>query len=243
MVRKERRRDAPNPMIQKVKGAPGQRLLRPGCLRCCRAQLGHRRVPSPAVLPQTRRCTRERPDYAASSSEDEDPAKEIGVTYKSTRSAVRTGSGASAGSSGGTGDPIPLLTVTICHSKHGIGHSYQCTSLSPLNSQAPCVGFILIVLPSTGGHQSWPFPLKVRIKTPAWHWTCPTPHRFFRRGSSCIRFAQLLCLCFSVSDHLWLLPREAAFALPNLLQRMGGDGRRWQLWDSTSFWHPSWICI
>ncbi|KAF4804485.1 RING finger protein 113A [Turdus rufiventris] len=68
VVRKERRRDAPNPMIQK-----------------------------------TRRCTRERPDYAASSSEDEDPAKEIGVTYKSTRSAVRTGSGASAGSSGSQG--------------------------------------------------------------------------------------------------------------------------------------------
>ncbi|NP_001232095.1 putative zinc finger protein 183 [Taeniopygia guttata] len=50
VVRKERRRDTPNPMIQK-----------------------------------TRRCTRERPEYAPSSSEDEDPAKEIGVTYKSTR--------------------------------------------------------------------------------------------------------------------------------------------------------------
>lgn len=33
---------------------------------------------------------KERPAYAASSSEDEDPSKEIGVTYKSTRSAVRT---------------------------------------------------------------------------------------------------------------------------------------------------------
>ncbi|NWW32415.1 R113A protein, partial [Panurus biarmicus] len=56
VVRKERRRDTPNPMIQK-----------------------------------TRRCTRERPGYAPSSSEDEDPAKDIGVTYKSTRSAKPVG--------------------------------------------------------------------------------------------------------------------------------------------------------
>ncbi|NXU07254.1 R113A protein, partial [Buphagus erythrorhynchus] len=56
VVRKERRRDAPNPMIQK-----------------------------------TRRCTKDRPEYAPSSSEDEDPAKEIGVTYKSTRSAKPVG--------------------------------------------------------------------------------------------------------------------------------------------------------
>uniref|UniRef100_A0A8C3CF14 C3H1-type domain-containing protein n=1 Tax=Cairina moschata TaxID=8855 RepID=A0A8C3CF14_CAIMO len=56
VVRKERRREVPNPMIQK-----------------------------------TRRCAKERPAYAASSSEDEDPSKEIGVTYKSTRSAKPVG--------------------------------------------------------------------------------------------------------------------------------------------------------
>lgn len=33
---------------------------------------------------------KERPAYALSSSDEEDPSKEIGVTYKSTRSAVRT---------------------------------------------------------------------------------------------------------------------------------------------------------
>ncbi|NXN68330.1 R113A protein, partial [Himantopus himantopus] len=56
VVRKERRRETPNPMIQK-----------------------------------TRRCTKERPAYALSSSDDEDPSKEIGVTYKSTRSAKPVG--------------------------------------------------------------------------------------------------------------------------------------------------------
>ncbi|NXQ52007.1 R113A protein, partial [Anthoscopus minutus] len=56
VVRKERRRDTPNPMIQK-----------------------------------TRRCRRERPQYTPSSSEDEDPAKEIRVTYKSTRSVKPVG--------------------------------------------------------------------------------------------------------------------------------------------------------
>ncbi|NWS47558.1 R113A protein, partial [Probosciger aterrimus] len=56
VVRKERRRELPNPMIQK-----------------------------------TRRCTKERPEYAQSSSDEEDPAKEIGVTYKSTRSAKPVG--------------------------------------------------------------------------------------------------------------------------------------------------------
>ncbi|KAL2295301.1 LOW QUALITY PROTEIN: hypothetical protein Nmel_018464 [Mimus melanotis] len=89
VVRKERRRDAPNPMIQK--GAPGE--PRPG-LRCLpgsartvlEPSLPHRCVP-----PQTRRCTRDRPEYAPSSSEDEDPAREIGVTYKSTRSAKPVG--------------------------------------------------------------------------------------------------------------------------------------------------------
>ncbi|NXT88544.1 R113A protein, partial [Anhinga rufa] len=56
VVRKERRRETPNPMIQK-----------------------------------TRRCMKERPAYALSSSDDEDPSKEIGVTYKSTRSAKPVG--------------------------------------------------------------------------------------------------------------------------------------------------------
>ena len=62
----------------------------------CQAQAGHgvgALHPYTCCLPapQTRRCTKERPSYALSSSDDEDPSKEIGVTYKSTRSAVRTG--------------------------------------------------------------------------------------------------------------------------------------------------------
>ncbi|NWI36654.1 R113A protein, partial [Picathartes gymnocephalus] len=51
------------------------------------AAAGH---PNPTIQ-QTRHCTRERPEYGPSSSEDEDPAKEIGVTYKSTRSAKPVG--------------------------------------------------------------------------------------------------------------------------------------------------------
>uniref|UniRef100_A0A8B9VY63 C3H1-type domain-containing protein n=1 Tax=Anas zonorhyncha TaxID=75864 RepID=A0A8B9VY63_9AVES len=43
------------------------------------------------MIQKTRRCMKERPAYAASSSEDEDPSKEIGVTYKSTRSAKPVG--------------------------------------------------------------------------------------------------------------------------------------------------------
>lgn len=97
MVRKERRRETPNPMIQKVREpqqgtAPSEgHLQRP-------AKLKLDTVLEPSVLhtccllaPQTRRCMKERPAYALSSSDDEDPSKEIGVTYKSTRSAVRTG--------------------------------------------------------------------------------------------------------------------------------------------------------
>lgn len=45
------------------------------------------------LAPQTRGCMKERSAYAVSSSDDEEPSKEIGVTYKSTRSAVRTGRG------------------------------------------------------------------------------------------------------------------------------------------------------
>ncbi|XP_058709078.1 E3 ubiquitin-protein ligase RNF113A-like [Poecile atricapillus] len=56
VVRKERRQETPNPMIQR-----------------------------------TKRCMRERPEYLPSSSEDEEPAKEIRVTYKSTRSAKPVG--------------------------------------------------------------------------------------------------------------------------------------------------------
>uniref|UniRef100_A0A8C3NIA7 Uncharacterized protein n=1 Tax=Geospiza parvula TaxID=87175 RepID=A0A8C3NIA7_GEOPR len=58
-----------------------------------------RDTPNP-MIQTTRRCIRERPEYARSSSENEDPAKEIGVTYKSTRSAKPAGPedmGATAG--------------------------------------------------------------------------------------------------------------------------------------------------
>lgn len=94
------------------KGAPGEPLLHPRVPAvACQAQPGQCWSLSsltPAVPPQTRRCTRERPEYAPSSSEDEDPAKDIGVTYKSTRSAVRTGSrGAWGVSSGGAVDLTP----------------------------------------------------------------------------------------------------------------------------------------
>uniref|UniRef100_A0A674HDU3 Ring finger protein 113A n=1 Tax=Taeniopygia guttata TaxID=59729 RepID=A0A674HDU3_TAEGU len=44
-----------------------------------------------SMIQKTRCCMRERLEYAPSSSEDEDPAKEIGVTYKSTRSAKPVG--------------------------------------------------------------------------------------------------------------------------------------------------------
>ncbi|KFW01226.1 RING finger protein 113A, partial [Eurypyga helias] len=43
------------------------------------------------LAPQTRRCAKERPAYAPSSSDDEGPSKEGGVTYKSTRSAKPVG--------------------------------------------------------------------------------------------------------------------------------------------------------
>ncbi|XP_009093461.3 E3 ubiquitin-protein ligase RNF113A-like [Serinus canaria] len=49
-----------------------------------------RDTPNPMVQ-STRRCLRQRLEYARSSSEDEDPAKEVGVTYKSTRSAKPAG--------------------------------------------------------------------------------------------------------------------------------------------------------
>ncbi|NXH00503.1 R113A protein, partial [Loxia leucoptera] len=58
-----------------------------------------RDTPNPMVQ-STRRCLRQRLEYAGSSSEDEDPAKEVGVTYKSTRSAKPAGPedmGATAG--------------------------------------------------------------------------------------------------------------------------------------------------
>lgn len=87
MVRKERRREVPNPMIQKVRGVGGH-----GGRTWGSPGVPWGPPPSPHCLlaPQTRRCAKERPAYAVSSSEDEDPSKEIGVTYKSTRSAVRT---------------------------------------------------------------------------------------------------------------------------------------------------------
>ncbi|NXO74253.1 R113A protein, partial [Phainopepla nitens] len=56
VVRRERPRDAPNPMVQ-----------------------------------QSKRRTREQPERAPSGSEDEDPAREIRVAYKSTRSAKPVG--------------------------------------------------------------------------------------------------------------------------------------------------------
>nr|XP_021407647.1 E3 ubiquitin-protein ligase RNF113A [Lonchura striata domestica] len=49
-----------------------------------------RDIPNP-MIQKTRFCMRERLEYAPSSSEDEDPAKEIWVTYKSTRSAKPVG--------------------------------------------------------------------------------------------------------------------------------------------------------
>ncbi|NWR05317.1 R113A protein, partial [Paradoxornis webbianus] len=49
-----------------------------------------RDTPNP-MIQKTRRCTRERLECVPSSSEDEDPAKEIGVTYKSTRSTKPVG--------------------------------------------------------------------------------------------------------------------------------------------------------
>ncbi|NXI31558.1 R113A protein, partial [Sterrhoptilus dennistouni] len=49
-----------------------------------------RDTPNP-MIQKTRRCTRERLEYVLSSSEDEDPAKEIRVTYKSTRLAKPVG--------------------------------------------------------------------------------------------------------------------------------------------------------
>ncbi|NXH54781.1 R113A protein, partial [Rhabdornis inornatus] len=49
-----------------------------------------RDTPNP-MIQKTRHCTRERPEYALSTSKDEDPVKEIGITYKSTRS-VKPGS-------------------------------------------------------------------------------------------------------------------------------------------------------
>ncbi|CAN8212797.1 unnamed protein product [Coccothraustes coccothraustes] len=58
-----------------------------------------RDTPNP-MIQRTRRCVRQRLEYAPSSSEDEDPAKGIGVTYKSTRSAKPAGPedmGATAG--------------------------------------------------------------------------------------------------------------------------------------------------
>ncbi|NWU44498.1 R113A protein, partial [Hylia prasina] len=47
-------------------------------------------TPNP-MIQKTRRCTRERLEYVPSSSEDEDPSKEIRVTYKSTRSVKPVG--------------------------------------------------------------------------------------------------------------------------------------------------------
>lgn len=93
VVRKERRREAPNPMIQKVRSLRGT-VPAGGCvgpvypsqpLSVCLFAL------------QTRRCTKERPSYALSSSDEDDPSKEIGVTYRSTRSAVRTEHGLRSG--------------------------------------------------------------------------------------------------------------------------------------------------
>ncbi|NWH84891.1 R113A protein, partial [Aegithalos caudatus] len=58
-----------------------------------------RDTPNP-MIQKTRHCMRERLEYVLSSSEDEDPAKETGVTYKSTRSAKPVGPadmGATAG--------------------------------------------------------------------------------------------------------------------------------------------------
>lgn len=52
---------------------------------------------------------KERPAYAPSSSDDEDPSKEIGVTYKSTRSAVRTGQECGSGVSSQVGLADPAL--------------------------------------------------------------------------------------------------------------------------------------
>lgn len=86
MVRKERRREAPNPMIQKVRSPRGAALA--GGL--CGAHPSLQPLSVCLFALQTRRCTKERPSYALSSSDEDDPSKEIGVTYKSTRSAVRT---------------------------------------------------------------------------------------------------------------------------------------------------------
>ncbi|NXO97900.1 R113A protein, partial [Certhia brachydactyla] len=47
-------------------------------------------TPDP-MIQRTRRCVKERTEYVQSSSEDEGPAKEIRVTYKSTRSAKPVG--------------------------------------------------------------------------------------------------------------------------------------------------------
>ncbi|KAM6333828.1 E3 ubiquitin-protein ligase RNF113A-like isoform 3-T4 [Alca torda] len=97
VVRKERRRETPNPMIQKVREsqqgtAPSEVHLRWAAeLKLDTALDPYVHHTCCLLAPQTRRCTKERPAYALSSSDDEDPSKEIGVTYKSTRSAKPVG--------------------------------------------------------------------------------------------------------------------------------------------------------
>ncbi|XP_071280362.1 E3 ubiquitin-protein ligase RNF113A-like [Agelaius tricolor] len=92
---------------KRVRAAGGSRRKRPSSEQDSSGEEGStvvrkklpRDIPNP-MIQRTRRCMRERPEYAQSSSEDEDPAQQIGVTYKSTRSAKPAGPedmGATAG--------------------------------------------------------------------------------------------------------------------------------------------------
>ncbi|XP_054488270.2 E3 ubiquitin-protein ligase RNF113A-like [Agelaius phoeniceus] len=92
---------------KRVQAAGGSRRKRPSSEQDSSGEEGStvvrkklpRDIPNP-MIQRTRRCMRERPEYAQSSSEDEDPAQQIGVTYKSTRSAKPAGPedmGATAG--------------------------------------------------------------------------------------------------------------------------------------------------
>ncbi|XP_036257213.1 E3 ubiquitin-protein ligase RNF113A-like [Molothrus ater] len=92
---------------KRVRAAGGSRRKRPSSEQDSSGEEGStvvrkklpRDIPNP-MIQRTRCCMRERPEYAQSSREDEDPAQEIGVTYKSTRSAKPAGPedmGATAG--------------------------------------------------------------------------------------------------------------------------------------------------
>lgn len=55
----------------------------------------------------------------------------------------------------------------------------------------------------------------------------PNTAQIFREREQLHQVCSTVVFVFSVLDHLWLLPREAAFALPNFLQEwegMGGGG-------------------